>query len=275
MSQNRVHYRGGRIFNGNTVLCGHSLVVEDGLVVSLAPSADTDEGVVVELEGDLLAPGFVDLQVNGGGGVMFNHTPCVGTLRVMAEAHRRLGSAAILATLITDRAEVTTAAIAAVERAVAEGVEGIAGLHLEGPHLSVARKGAHDGSLIRVMSDADLAELCEAARRLPALMVTVAPESVTTAQVEALVDAGAIVSLGHTDAGYDTCVEFMSAGARCVTHLFNAMRQLGSREPGLVGAALRTPRVSAGVIADGVHVHPLTLQTLWTAKHPEGRLFLV
>jgi N-acetylglucosamine-6-phosphate deacetylase len=180
-----------------------------------------------------------------------------------------------LPTLITDTAEKTRDAIAAAIDARRAEIPGIAGLHLEGPHLSIERKGAHDPDLIRPMEPDDLDALLAAAAALPVLKVTVAPENVTEAQVRALAAAGALVSLGHTDASYETCRRYFAAGARCVTHLFNAMSQLGNREPGLVGATLADGTVSSGLIADAVHVHPETMRTAWAAKTGPGRIFLV
>ncbi|ETX27348.1 N-acetylglucosamine-6-phosphate deacetylase [Roseivivax isoporae] len=268
--------RNGRIFDGTDLRDGVAARFEHGRLAALAPEADLpDEGVALDLGGDILSPGYIDLQVNGGGGVMFNDAPEPATLRRIAEAHRGLGVAGILPTLITDTPEITRAAIAAAVRAVDEGVPGIAGLHLEGPHLSVARKGAHDPALIRPMTGDDLAALCDAAGRLPALLVTVAPESVTPAQVATLAGAGVVVSLGHSDAAYETCMAHAAAGARAVTHLFNAMSQLGNRAPGLVGAALASGALSAGLIADGIHVHPATLRAAWDAKTGPGGIFLV
>ena len=155
------------------------------------------------IAGGTLAPGFVDLQVNGGGGVMFNDAPTVGTLKTIAKAHARLGATSILPTLITDSPDQVKAAVAAVEAAISDRVSGIVGLHLEGPHLSLGRKGAHDPSLIRPMAPSDVAFLLHAADRLPFLKVTIAPESVSSQQIKRLSDAGILVSLGHSDAGYD------------------------------------------------------------------------
>ena len=269
-------YLGADIFDGAARIGGHALLVEDGRVQAIVPEdAAPDAATVTRLNGGLICPGFVDLQVNGGGGVMFNDDPSTDVLRVMARAHARLGATAILPTLITDTARHTGAAIAAVEAAVVQAVPGILGLHLEGPHLSVARKGAHDAGLIRAMDPADLALLCDAAARLPVLKVTLAPETVTPDQIATLVAAGVIVSLGHSDAGFETCVAAAEAGASCVTHLFNAMSQLGNREPGLVGAALTCGGLSAGLIADGIHVHPASIRAAMTAKAGPGQVFLV
>lgn len=266
---------GADIFDGSRLGPG-ALLIEDGRIAALLPAEATVPGARrVALDGGTLAPGFVDLQINGGGGVMLNDAPDVATLATMAEAHAGLGSLTILPTLITDTPALTAAAVAAVEAAVRQGVPGIAGLHLEGPHLSLARKGAHDPDLIRPMGEGDLRFLIDAARRLPRLLVTLAPESVSNAQIAALAKAGVIVSLGHTDAGFETCRAAVAAGAGMATHLFNAMSQLGNREPGLVGAVLATGTLDAGLIADGVHVHPAALRAALAAKAGPGALFLV
>ncbi len=271
-----IAYTGATIFDGERLLPQHALIVAGGAVAEIVPEDAVPPALPRHpLDGGTLSPGFVDLQVNGGGGIMFNDAPTVDTLRVMARAHARLGATSILPTLITDRPDITAAAIAAAIEAVETGVPGIAGLHLEGPHLSVARKGAHDPTLIRPMEDDDLDRLVAAARRLPALMVTVAPESVNPQQIAAMTGAGIHVSLGHTDCSFDEARTAAAAGARCVTHLFNAMSQMGNREPGVVGAALATPELSAGLIADLIHVHPEVIRAALAAKRGPGRIFLV
>ena len=266
-------YTDAEIFDGTTRHFDKALLVENGLITGIGA---VPEGAEIQpLKDGLITPGFVDLQVNGGGGVMFNDNQSVATLKRIAQAHARLGSTAILPTLITDTPTRVQAAIEAVEQAILQGVAGITGLHLEGPHLSVARKGAHDVNLIRPMQDDDLAMLINAAKRLPHLMITVAPESVSTAQIKALVNAGVTVSLGHTDADYDTCKAAHDAGASCATHLFNAMSQLGGRTPGLVGAALEIGGLHAGLIADGVHVSPTSIRIALRAKQGPAAVFLV
>lgn len=273
MTEAPIILRGGPIFDGEHLLEGYELELTEGTVSALRPATETRPSV--DLGGDILMPGFVDLQVNGGGGLLFNEAQTVSTLATIAAAHRSLGTATILPTLITDRREAARAAIKATRDALTQGIAGIGGLHLEGPHLSVARKGAHDPALIRPMDEDDLAAYCEAARTLPALMITVAPETTTEEQVAALASAGAVVSLGHTDADYDTCLRYQKAGARCVTHLFNAMSQLGNRAPGLVGAALDNAQLFAGLIADGHHVHPASIRAALRAKQGGERIFLV
>ncbi|WP_170374350.1 N-acetylglucosamine-6-phosphate deacetylase [Ruegeria atlantica] len=276
MTSDSMTFRNGVLFDGERLHFDQVMTFRNGVLAALAAEETAQiEGQVIDLNGDILCPGFVDLQVNGGGGAMFNDDPSVDSIRQIAEAHRRLGVASLLPTLITDTPEKTEAAVAAAIEAVRAGVPGVAGLHLEGPHLSVARKGAHDGALIRPMEDADLTMLIAAAEQLPCMKVTLAPESVSLQQVQALSDARILVSLGHSNADFETCQRYAAAGARCVTHLFNAMSQLGSREPGLVGAALATGGLSAGLIADGIHVHPEVIRAAWAAKKAPGQIFLV
>jgi N-acetylglucosamine-6-phosphate deacetylase len=276
MTDQRVAYLADTILDGGRRHAQAALLVEGSDLRGIVARDAVPEGIRrTDLGAGVIAPGFVDLQVNGGGGVMLNDAPTVDTLRRMTEAHAGLGSTRILPTLITDTPAQTRAAVDAVARAVAAGMPGIAGLHLEGPHLAPARKGAHDAGLIRPMADADLGALCAAAARLPALMVTLAPEAARPDQIAALVRAGAIVSLGHTDAPFDTCRAAFDAGATCVTHLYNAMRQIAGREPGVVGAALADGRVSAGVIADGHHVHAANLGLAVRGKAGPGEVFLV
>ncbi|MEM1237416.1 MAG: N-acetylglucosamine-6-phosphate deacetylase [Pseudomonadota bacterium] len=276
MSQAAQTFYGGPIFDGRRLRDGAFVTVENGRVTAVGATTDwTRSAEDVDLRGDILSLGYVDLQVNGGGGIMLNTDPSVETIATIARAHRALGVTQLLPTLITDSHDTTRRAIAAAIAATKAGVPGVVGLHLEGPHLSVARKGAHDASLIRPMDRGDLDELLDAARQLPCLKVTVAPESVSTDQVAELVRGGVLVSLGHSDADFDTCQRYFAAGARCATHLFNAMSQIGNRAPGLAGATLATQGVSAGIIADGVHVHPEVMKIAWKAKTGPGELFLV
>lgn len=269
-------YLGADIFDGASLASGKAMVLDGARVEGVvAPDVLPSDIDVIALNGGTLMPGFIDLQVNGGGGVMFNDETTAQGVTQIAQAHATTGTAALLPTLITDTRDKTRAAVDAVEAAIAQGVPGILGVHLEGPHLSVARKGAHDPALIRPMDGADLAFLCGAARRLPNVMLTVAPENTTNAQIAQLTHAGVIVSLGHTDCSYQDAANAFAAGARCVTHLFNAMSQMGNREPGLVGATLSTPGIAAGLIADNIHVHANSMHVALAAKGIPGDLFLV
>jgi N-acetylglucosamine-6-phosphate deacetylase len=267
---------GARIFDGEAWHDDAALVVRDAMVEGIvgrdAVPADAE---IRDLEGGLIAPGFVDLQVNGGGGVMLNDHPDVASIRAICAAHAPFGTTALLPTLITDTPQITAAAVAAGRQAAMEKVPGFLGLHLEGPHLSVARKGAHDPKLIRPMTEADLTALIAARKALPVLLTTVAPESVRPQQVAAIAAAGVVVSIGHTDTSYATARAFAEAGATMATHLFNAMSQIGNREPGVAGAAIDLGGVHAGLIADGIHVDPATIRIALRAKQRPGKIFLV
>jgi N-acetylglucosamine-6-phosphate deacetylase len=207
--------------------------------------------------------------------VMFNDRPDAETIRTICRAHAPFGTTALLPTLITDTPEITAQAIAAGAEAARQNIPGFLGLHLEGPHLSISRKGAHDPALIRPMSDADKAALIAARKQMPVLLTTVAPETVPAWRIAALAAAGVVVSLGHSDARSALAATAAEAGASMVTHLFNAMSQIGNREPGLVGAALDTGALSCGLIADGIHVDPATIGIALRAKRRPGRIFLV
>ncbi|XDA97680.1 N-acetylglucosamine-6-phosphate deacetylase [Sulfitobacter sp. LCG007] len=268
-------YTGAAIYDGEALHEGRALLVEDRTCRGIVDAGDIPERYAMVRTEGVIAPGFVDLQVNGGGGVMFNDDTTPEGLRRIAEAHAARGTLGLLPTLITDTAERTRAAVGAVETAIAKGTPGILGLHLEGPHISLARKGAHDPALIRRMAREDEELILAAASRLPNLLITVAPESVSPEQIARLALAGVIVSLGHSDCSHEAAQAAFAAGARCVTHLFNAMSPLGSREPGLVGAALDAPGIAAGLIADAVHVHPATIRAALAAKRGPGRIFLV
>jgi N-acetylglucosamine-6-phosphate deacetylase len=264
-----------RIFDGEAWHEDSALIVRGGLVDAIVPREKIPAGAGIVEAGDMLAPGFVDLQVNGGGGVMLNDQPDIEGIETICRAQAPFGTTALLPTLITDTPEVTAATVAAGIEATRRKVPGFAGLHLEGPHLSIARKGAHDPKLIRPMGDTDLAALIAAKKQLPALLTTIAPESVTPQQVSALAGAGVVVSLGHTDTTYATVRAYAEAGATKVTHLFNAMSQIGNREPGMVGAALDTAGLYAGLIADGIHVHPANIANAVRAKRGPGKIVLV
>lgn len=269
-------FRASLVFDGWRLREGAAVsLTPDGRIAGIHGEDDPlpPDASVTDLGAGILAPGFVDLQVNGGGTEMVGPDTDADQLARICAVHGALGATAILPTLITDRPDVTRQVIAAGLEAHRRGVPGFAGLHLEGPHLDPARKGAHDAALIRPMTSDDLSLLCEAARTLPALMVTLAPESATQEQIAALSRAGAVVSLGHSGCSAEAAREAQQAGARCVTHLFNAMAPLQNRAPGLLGAALTGP-LSAGIIADGVHVAADCLEIALRMKAPDG-LFLV
>lgn len=267
---------GARIFDGSTWHDDAALLLRGGLIEGVAARGGLDPAIpLLELDAGILTSGFIDLQVNGGGGVMLNDGPSVETIRTICRAHAPFGTTALLPTLITDSQEVTAATIEAGAQAARENVPGFLGLHLEGPHLSLARKGAHDPALIRPMEDEDQAALIAARPKMPVLLTTLALESVELSRIRALSAAGVIVSLGHSDTSHRNALAASAAGASMATHLFNAMSQLGSREPGLAGAVLDSDTLWAGLIADGFHVDPATIAIALRAKRGPAKIFLV
>ncbi|NTS31829.1 N-acetylglucosamine-6-phosphate deacetylase [Phyllobacterium sp. BT25] len=266
---------GAEIFDGANWHSDAALVIDKGVVSSISDAALPDDIRRVELDGGKLVPGFIDIQVNGGGGVLLNDGPSVDVIRTICDAHFAFGTTALLPTLITDTPEITAAALNAGKAAALDKVTGFIGLHIEGPHLSVSHKGTHDPKLIRPMEDADLVALIEAAQQLPVLLTTVAPETVPADKIKALTDAGVIVSLGHSGASYEVALAATEAGATMATHLFNAMSQLGHRSPGVVGAVLQSGELSAGLIADGFHVDKASMAIAIRAKQGPSRIFLV
>ncbi|MGO4438120.1 N-acetylglucosamine-6-phosphate deacetylase [Rhizobium sp. RAF56] len=268
-------FTGARIFDGDRFHDDSALVIGNGRVQAItALNAVPASAKTVKLEGGVLSPGFIDAQVNGGGGRMLNDGPSPDAMYTIAKGHRPFGTTGLLPTLITDVAAASAAAIEAATEAVKSN-RGVVGLHLEGPHLAPARKGAHLAQLMRPVEDNDVKVFIRAREAIGVLLVTMAAEQVTERQVQALSEGGVIVSLGHSDCTAEAADARFDAGARGVTHLFNAMSQLGHRTPGLVGAALDHPAVWCGIIADGHHVDPRALRMALRAKRGEGRLFFV
>jgi N-acetylglucosamine-6-phosphate deacetylase len=246
------------------------VVIEAGRITGIgdAPS-DCEE---IDLGGQLLLPGFIDVQVNGGGGRLFNDDPSVETITIMAAAHRRFGTTGLLPTLISDELSVVERAIAAVGEAIESGVPGVLGVHIEGPFLSNIRRGIHLASMLQAFDDRFIDVLC--APHQGKTLLTIAPECIRPEQISRLVQAGVIVCAGHSDADYETVRAAIDAGMSGFTHLFNAMSQLTSRAPGMVGAALEDRATYAGIIVDGHHLHPATFRVGLQAKGTD-RLMLV
>ncbi|KAA0969351.1 N-acetylglucosamine-6-phosphate deacetylase [Aureimonas fodinaquatilis] len=266
---------GARLFDGERFHDGAAVVVTGAQVTSICPIAALSPEIPVQrLEGGILAPGFVDAQVNGGGGRMLNDDPSPETMLAIAAAHRKFGTTSLLPTLISDTPEKSARAIAAAITA-AQLHASVAGVHLEGPHLAPSRKGAHQAEFLRPLNDDDIGSYVQARAACGTVLLTLAAEQATPDQVKRLAEAGVIVSLGHSNCTADQAEELFDAGATGVTHLFNAMSQLGHRAPGLVGAALCHPHVWCGIIADGHHVDRLALKIALRAKAEPGRLFFV
>jgi N-acetylglucosamine-6-phosphate deacetylase len=258
-----------RLFTGDTLATDQAVLIEAGRVCDVVPAHGVT-GSIERLADDLiLAPGFIDVQVNGGGGVLFNDAPDLPTLRRMVRAHWRFGTTAMLPTLITDTDAKLRQAVETVAAAMESGEPGVAGLHLEGPFLNPARRGVHRADMIRAISPDDVVYLCGNTPR--PLLMTLAPEMVAPDTVRRLSDAGIVVSIGHTDATYERARD---AAARGFTHLFNAMPPLAGRAPGPVGAALDSSQSYAGIIVDGHHVHPASLRIAMRALTPERTMLV-
>ncbi|MBR0856843.1 N-acetylglucosamine-6-phosphate deacetylase [Bradyrhizobium liaoningense] len=254
---------GARIFDGERFSDDHAIVVEGNRIAAILPYSERPHGAERDLGGGLLAPGYIDVQVNGGGGVLFNEDPTPEGIARIAAAHRKHGTVGLLPTLVTDTPQVMAAAIAATREA-RHLTPATLGIHLEGPFLDPVRKGAHDLRYIRPPELGDIATIVEA--RCGAVMLTLAPNRVRTESIAELAQHGVLVSLGHSDASYAEACAAVKAGARAFTHLFNAMSAPAGREPGMVGAALDLNEVFVGIIADGHHVHEANLRIAFAAK---------
>jgi N-acetylglucosamine-6-phosphate deacetylase len=263
---------GARVFDGERMLDDTAVVIEGGRIAELRSAKELPSDLERRHVEGLLAPGFVDVQVNGGGGVLFNAAPTVDAIRAIGAAHRRFGTTGFLPTFITDHREKMRAAIAAVRAAIAASVPGVLGIHLEGPFLNPARKGVHDAGLMRALEDDDIAVMTSLGRGRT--LVTLAPEMVPPEAIARLAAAGVVIAAGHTAASYETIKAARRQGLTGFTHLFNAMPPLASREPGPVAAALEDRACFCGIIADLHHVAPATLRLALAVRGPE-RMMLV
>lgn len=264
---------GASIVLPDRVVEGQALLVDGARIAGLAaPDALPSGAAVQALDGGWLLPGFIDTQVNGGGDVLFNDRPDVDGIAAIAAAHRRYGTTGLLPTLISDFPEVVDTAIAAGEAALAQGVPGVLGVHIEGPHLNPGKKGIHDPTRFAPVDDAVIARLSTptAGRRI----VTLAPELAPAGTVRALAAAGVLVCAGHSLADYDATRAALAEGLAGFTHLFNAMTPFLSRDPGMVGAALEDRSGHFGLIVDGLHVHPAALRVALLARGIEGAMLV-
>jgi N-acetylglucosamine-6-phosphate deacetylase len=265
----------GRVLLDEGFVDDRAVLLAGGRIVDIvAPDHPRVRDAVhrTDLGGDLLLPGFIDSQVNGGGGLLFNDTPDVATIAAIGRAHRRYGTTSFLPTLISDDLDKVRAAIAAVESAIDAKTPGVEGIHIEGPFISELRKGAHDAAHIRGLEPEHVGLL--SSLRHGRTLVTLAPERASLQAIQRLRAAGVVVSAGHTNATHAVVSEALAHGLRGFTHLFNAMSPLQSREPGVVGAALADEDSWCAIIVDGWHVHPVTLRVALAAKRHD-RFMLV
>jgi len=271
---------GARVFTGERILDGHAVVLEGERIVAVVPRNEAPVGLIPRtLPSDtLLVPGFIDLQVNGAGGVLFNESPTVDAALAIAATMRRTGTTGLLPTFITDAPDLTTRACEAASEAMAHPGGGVLGIHLEGPFISPERPGVHAPRYIRQPEPSDLEPLTALAAHLSRaggrLLMTLAPEHVEDSFLRRLRDAGAVLFAGHTTASYERAMESVAAGVRGFTHLFNAMPPVQGRQPGPVQAGFSADEAWCSVIVDGHHVHPANLRQLLKAK-PPGKVLLV
>jgi N-acetylglucosamine-6-phosphate deacetylase len=256
----------GRVLRADSFVRGQNVLIEHGRILAVLPQDDARcrAAEPYDLGGGLLLPGFIDLQVNGGGGVLFNDAPSVESIRAIGAAHRRFGTTAFLPTLISADLDIVARAIAAVRAAIAAGVPGVLGIHIEGPFLNAARKGVHDPAKLRELGPSALGLLTSL--HSGRTLVTLAPEMTTPQLIQQLVAAGVVVSAGHTNASYAEIHAALAHGLSGFTHLFNAMSQLTGREPGTVGAALDDQGSWCGIIVDGEHTDPVVLRIALRCK---------
>lgn len=263
----------GRVLIADEIVRGQAVLLDKGRIAAIVPDSRVpDHASRQDLGGALLVPGFIDTQVNGGGGVLFNDAPTAQTVARIAEAHRPFGTTGLLPTLISDDLDVVRRGIEAVDEAIAAGVPGILGIHVEGPFLNIERKGIHDRSKIRRIDEAGFEALTSLARGKT--LVTLAPECTTPEMVARLVKAGVIVAAGHSNGSYDDIRSALDAGLSGFTHLFNGMSQLTPREPGVVGASLDDAHSWCGLIVDGLHVSPVAMRLALRCK-PTDKFMLV
>ena len=257
-----------KLFNGQRMLTEQVLSINNGTITAIDQNIDNADYYAK----GLVVPGFIDLQVNGGGGVLFNQSPSVDHLKTMMKAHCQFGTTAMMPTLITDKVAVMAQAADVIAQALNEKVPGILGIHFEGPHISIAKKGAHSSEFIRTITDAEWDILQR--QDIGKIIVTLAPEAVRLDDVKRMVNLGIKVCIGHSNADYKTTQACVDAGASGFTHLYNAMSPLQGREPGVVGAALLNDHTSCGLILDGHHVDYVSAKIALKTK-PKGKLFLV
>ena len=264
---------GATVFDGTSLQDGMSVVVEGRVITDVLPASHLPRNIEIQnLKGGLLSAGFIDVQVNGGGGALMNDHPTIETVRRIAEAHRKFGTTGLLPTVITDDQMVIDRAIGAVQSALKNNVPGVLGIHLEGPFLDPDRKGAHPANFIRTMTEPDVRRI--AAIACGSVMLTLAPNQVPAKFINELSQRGVLISLGHAEASVKEVQQALGAGARAFTHIYNAMSQLNGREPGMVGACLADRESYCGVIVDGLHVDDVALKVLFAAK-TKDRIMLI
>jgi N-acetylglucosamine-6-phosphate deacetylase len=264
----------GRVLTGDELVSGLTVLLSRGRIEAIVAPDDArcSDAVATDLGGQILLPGFIDVQVNGGGGALFNDEPSSATVRTIGEAHRRFGTTGFLPTLISDDLDTIGRAIVAVQESLDEGMPGVLGIHIEGPFLNWARRGVHDAKHLRLLDTSLVSLLCQL--RAGKTVLTLAPEMTTPDMIAKLAAGGVLVSAGHSNATFAETTASIARGLRGFTHLFNAMAPLAPRAPGIIGAALYDDATWCGIIVDGHHVDPVMLKLALRCKRHD-RFMLV
>jgi N-acetylglucosamine-6-phosphate deacetylase len=275
ISAKRIALTGAKIFTHDQFLDNHSLIIYKDKIDSLITDSQLPGDIKqIHLNGGVLAPGFIDLQVNGGGGEFFTQNPSLAAIKTMLDTHRKFGTTSLLPTLISSHAEIHQQAVNSVITAMQAGFSGVLGVHIEGPFFAMEKRGAHAEKFIRKINSADMEWLDAITKNTDLkILLTLAPETIPSGMIQQLSQKGILVFAGHTDATYEQIQIAIEEGLCGFTHLYNAMRNSSAREPGVVGAALENQQTWCGIIIDGHHVHPASARIAYAAK-PE-KIFLV
>lgn len=261
------------IFTGDEFITDKALLIKDKLIHSFVSRDDLPNDVeIFDLDGQTVAPGFIDLQVNGGGGILFNDQPNLGSVEKIVEAHRKFGTTNLLPTFITGSLGGMIEASDAVNSYIKKESGAVLGIHFEGPFLEMAKAGVHDKSFIRNVTQDEIDTIINSP--IGKVLLTICPNNISPEHLKQFNQSGVLLSIGHTNATYTDCISAAENGVTGITHLFNAMSQLQSREPGVVGAAFDLEKVSSGIIVDGHHVDFSSVRIAWKSIK-RGNLFLV
>ena len=263
---------GAQLFSGKEFFDNRALLIDGENIIDVINEHDIPNNFEIQkLNGGILSPGFIDLQVNGGGGKLFNNSPDKESLNAIIEAHQHFGTTSIMPTVISDSLNVLKRCATTISEEI-ESNKSLLGVHIEGPFFNVKYRGVHQKQYINTINS-DYLNLFESLQDFP-VMLTLAPECISTKQLKHLKSLGFKILAGHTDASYDQLEEAIKYGLDGFTHLFNAMGQISAREPGVVGSALTFDNTTASIIVDLHHVHPSLIQMAYKQK-PQGKLFFV
>ena len=263
---------GSKLFNGIDFIEHKALLIEDQHIAGIVnEDAIPTDFQVKKLDGGILSPGFIDLQVNGGGGKLFNNSPDKESLNTIISAHQYFGTTSIMPTVISDSLNILQKCTDTISNEI-DNNHSLLGIHIEGPFFNVKYRGVHQKQYINTIN-ASYLNLFETLDKFP-VMLTLAPECISIKQLKHLNSLGFKILAGHTDANYDQLEEAVKYGLDGFTHLFNAMGQISAREPGVVGSAFDFDETSASIIVDLHHVHPSLINLSFKQK-PKGKLFFV